>query len=474
MAERTLLDNVWRLHKIGDPLPSGEDHIYVTGQPFHEVTSAPAFEELRENGIPIRSPDKHAAVTDHVIPTTTEGRKRPLAKEKDEIMMAELEKNTLENKIQYFAPGSGKQGVCHVVFPEMGMIWPGTIWIMGDSHTSTYGAFGAVAFGVGTTEAGFGMGADSTSMTKPKVRRIDYVGNIQPGVSAKDITLYTIRELGLKAGLKHAHELGGPVIENMDMEARLTMCNMGVEINARLCYINPDKVTYDFLKGRPFAPKRDMDKLIEYADSIKSAHDAVYDDRVTIDVSKVEPMLSWGITPDFSVGISEKTPYRKSQFKNGEDPWTILDAYTYMGLAPGTDMREVPVDVVFIGSCTNGRLTDLRAAANILKGRKIAVKTLVVPGSEQVKYDAEQEGLDRIFLEAGAEWREPGCSMCLGMSPDVLVGYQRSCSTSNRPFKGRQGSPTGRTHICSPEMAAATAIDGKFSDPRKYLRGESQ
>ena len=474
MAERTLLDNVWEKHKIGDPLPSGEDHIYVSKQTFHEVTSPQAFEMLREDGLPVRSPGKHAAVTDHVIPTTVEGRMRPLAREKDEIMMAELEKNVQECGIEYFAPGSGRQGVCHVVFPELGMIWPGTIVMMGDSHTPTDGAFGAIPIPAGTTEVSFSLAADSTSMAKPKVRRIDYVGELPLGVKAKDVALYTIREHGLKAGIGYAHELGGSVIERMDMESRMTMTNMCPEINARISYINPDQTTYDYLTGRPFAPKRDMDKLIEYAESIKSADDAAYDDRLEIDVSNIEPMLSWGITPDFSIGISEKTPYKMAQFKNGESPWTILDAYAYMGLAPGTDMRDVSVDVVFIGSCTNGRLTDLRAAANILEGRKVYVKTLIAPGSEQVKYHAEQEGLDKIFLDAGAEWREPGCSMCLGMSPDVLVGYERSCSTSNRPFKGRQGSPTGRTHICGVETAAATAINGKFSDPREYLRGDSK
>lgn len=474
MAKGTLLNNVWDYHFAGK-MPSGEDQIAIAGQHFHEVTSPQEFEMLKEKGISVRSPQRHAAVTDHVIPTTKEGRKRPLAKEKDEIMMAELEKNVEEESIKYFAPGSGKHGVCHIIFPELGRIWPGTTWIMGDSHTCTWGAFGAVAIPVGTTEGSWGAGADSISMAQPKVRKIEYVGKFQLGVGPKDLAIYTIRDLGLKAGIGHAHELGGKAIDEMGMEARMTLCNMvGAENNARICYVNPDEITYEYLEGREFAPKKDFDKLIAHGEAMKSKPDAVYDDKVVIDISAVEPMVTWGITPDLAVGITEKIHFDKEDYKRGEDPWKIIDALAYMGLPPGTNMTKVPVDVVFIGSCTNGRITDLRRAANILRGRNVSVKTIVSPGSENVKYQAEQESLDKIFKEAGAEWREPGCSMCLGMSPDVLVGYERSCSTSNRPFKGRQGSPTGRTHICGPEFAAATAIDGKFSDPRKYLRGDSK
>lgn len=466
------------MHKIGT-LPSGQDHLYVGRHVGHEVTSAPAFEELREKGLDVRRKDLTFFVLDHVIPTTAEQRKRPFADAKAEAMASELEKNVREFKLKFFGPGAEDNGVCHVVNPEMGVIPPGSLVVCGDSHTCTYGALGALAFGIGTTEVAHVLATQSLGMEPVKVRRISLNGNFQTGVTAKDAALYTITTLGVNGGIGFAYEFGGQAVDDMGIEGRMTLCNMAVEGNARLCYVNPDMKALEWLKGRPFAPKQDFDRLAEFALSMRSGADAEYDDSVEIDASKIEPMVTWGTNPEQAVQITGKTPATVKDFAAAykgraigtSELYAALQAYEYMGISPGQPMAGMPVDCVFIGSCTNGRLSDLVAAASILNGKDVSVRTIVVPGSYLVKTNAESIGLDKIFMDAGAEWREPGCSMCLSMSPDLLAPGDVSLSTSNRPFEGRQG-PGGRTHLGSPYTAAATAIEGKIADPRKYLGGE--
>jgi 3-isopropylmalate/(R)-2-methylmalate dehydratase large subunit len=463
MSSKTLYNKIWDKHVVGT-LPTGQMQIFVGRHLMHEVTSPQAFEMLEENGLKVKHPELTFAVTDHVIPTTDTS--RPFKDEQAELMTSTLEKNTKETGITYFDVGTGKQGVCHVTYPEQGIIWPGMLAVCGDSHTCTYGAFGTLAFGIGTTQVSHVLATQTMAMDKLKVRKINVIGNLQKGVTAKDVILHIIRKLGVEGGIGFAYEFAGPVIEKMSMDERMTVCNMAVEGGARSGYINPDETTYEYLKNRNYTPK-DFEKAMNYWKSIRSDENAEYDDVVEIDVSTLEPVVTWGVNPAQTIMISEETPTMEEM--DEKEKLETEDAYKYLGLEESKKIEGLPVDIVFIGSCTNGRLSDLREAAEILKGRKVSIKTLVVPGSEKVKAEAEAEGLDDIFKEAGAEWRNAGCSMCLAMNPDKLVGQQRSASTSNRNFKGRQGSPTGRTHLVSPYTAAATAIEGKFADPRKYL-----
>jgi len=465
MSKGTLYDKVWEQHVVGI-LPTGQTQIFVGRHLMHEVTSPQAFEMLRERTLSVKHPELTTAVVDHVIPT--DNISRPFKDEQAEKMTAELEKNVSETKINYCSAENQKQGVCHVTFPEQGLLLPGVLAVCGDSHTCTYGAFGALAFGIGTTQVSHVLATQTMAMDKLKIRKINVSGKLQKGVTAKDVALHIIRVLGVQGGVGFAYEFSGETIENMSMEERMTLCNLAVEGGARSGYINPDQTTYDYLKGKEKAPK-DFAKAIVYWDSIKSDENAEYDDIVEISVDDLEPMVTWGVNPEQGITISETIP--PLELFSGKAEEEAKDAMNYMGLIEGQEIVGQKVDVVFIGSCTNGRLSDLKAAAEILKGQKVSVKTLVVPGSEKVKKEAESLGLDKIFLEAGAEWRMPGCSMCLAMNPDKLVGTQRSASTSNRNFKGRQGSPTGRTHLMSPYTAAATAIEGKITDPRKYLGG---
>lgn len=450
MSKNTLFDKVMDMHNVR------ENQIVIGRKVIHEVTSNPAsLERLRDEGYELRHPETAFAVMDHILNTkSADG--RPLKDDDDKLMAETLEKNVNDFGITYFAPGSGNGGVCHAVFPEQGIIWPGMTVVCGDSHTSTYGALGAIAFGVGSTQLGHALGSQTIIQPKLKVRRINFTGKLQKGVCAKDVIMYAIQQLGAKGGNGFAHEYGGEVIENMNMEQRLTMCNMGVEGGAKVAYINPDRITFDYLKGRPYAPKKDWDKAVAFWASIGSDANAKYDDIKELNISNLEPVVSWGNASDESIGISEKIPN------------TNQAALDYMKIKSGDYIQGLPVDVVFIGSCTNGRLYDLQNAAKVMEGKKVTVKTLIVPGSEQVKYDAERFGLDKIFKEAGAEWRYPGCSMCLSMSPDTLMDKERTGSTSNRDFKNRQGIGA-KTHLMSPYTAAATAIEGKIADPRKYL-----
>ncbi len=466
MAERTLYNKVWDKHKVGI-LPTGQTQLFVGRHLMHEVTSPQAFEMLRERGIEVKYPELTTGIVDHVIPT--EDVSRPFEDEQAELMTSTMEKNTEQFKIKFFGVNSDAQGVCHVSFPEQGLIWPGLVAVCGDSHTCTYGAFGALAFGIGTTQVSHVLATQTLAMDPLKVRRIEFNGVLQEGVTAKDLALYMISELGVEGGLGFAYEFAGEVIDKMSMEERMTICNMAVEGGARSGYVNPDQTTFDYIKGRKYAPEN-FEKTQEYWESITSDEDAVYDDKVVFDVSKINPMVTWGVNPAQAIFVDDKIP-----LLDGLDDKAKAeseDALEYMGLLQGNSIEGTDVDVVFVGSCTNGRLSDLEAAARILKGKKVSVKTLVVPGSQSVKEEAERLGLDQIFKDAGAEWRLAGCSMCLAMNPDRLIGDQRSASTSNRNFKGRQGSPKGRTHLMSPYMAAASAVEGKITDPRKFLGGE--
>jgi 3-isopropylmalate/(R)-2-methylmalate dehydratase large subunit len=385
-------------------------------------------------------------------------------------MFQALEKNTKDFGIRFFDIPSGDQGVVHVVGPEQGLTWPGMTVACGDSHTSTHGAFGAIAFGVGTTQIRDILATQTIALSRPKVRRVAVTGTLGKGVTAKDVILYVIRKLGVNGGIGFAYEFAGDVFDRMTMEERLTVCNMAIEGGARMGYINPDQTTFDYIKGRPHAPKgADWDKAVAFWKSMATDTDAVFADEVRFNAADITPMVTWGITPAQSVGVGETLPSLDGL--SAADRASYEEAYKYMDLKPGQPATQIPVQVVFIGSCTNGRISDLRAAAQIAKGRKVAkgVRTFVVPGSIRVKNLAEKEGLDKIFKEAGFDWREAGCSMCLAMNPDQLKGREISASTSNRNFVGRQGSPTGRTLLMSPVMAAAAALHGHVVDVREYL-----
>ncbi|OVE75050.1 3-isopropylmalate dehydratase large subunit [archaeon D22] len=461
---KTLFEKVWEKHKI-KTLKTGGDQLFISNHLLHEVTSPQAFEMLREKGIKVKYPSLVTSTVDHIIPT--DDISRPFKDSQAEIMISALENNVKEFGIEFFNSGSGKQGVIHITPPELGKIWPGQIVVCGDSHTCTHGAFGALSFGIGTTQVSHVLATQTLSMNKLKVRKIVFGGELGKGVTAKDVVLHMIRILGVEGGVGYVYEYAGPVIEKMNMEERMTLCNMSVEGGARAGYVNPDEVTFDYLRGREYAPSEsEFENYVNAWKEIASDADADFDDEIEIDCSKIEPTITWGINPEQAIGISETLPTLEFFEESQEE---IDDAYNYMGLVAGKPIVGTEVDVVFIGSCTNGRLSDLRDAARILEGKKVTIKTLVVPGSEKVKKDAEKLGLDKIFTEAGCEWRSPGCSMCLAMNPDKLVGKERSVSTSNRNFKGRQGSPEGRTHLASPMTAAASAIAGKIVDVRDYL-----
>jgi 3-isopropylmalate/(R)-2-methylmalate dehydratase large subunit len=385
-------------------------------------------------------------------------------------MMQEIERNTQENGITFHKIGSGNQGVVHVIAPEQGLTQPGMTIACGDSHTSTHGAFGAIAFGIGTSQVRDVLASQTLSLSKLKVRKIEVNGTLPVGVYAKDVILHIIRTLGVTGGVGFAYEFAGTTFEQMTMEERMTVCNMAIEGGARCGYVNPDSVTFDYLKGKDFAPKgADWDKAIAWWNNIRSDADAQYDDVVKFDAAEIPPTVTWGITPGQGIAVNQAVPTPEEMLEGDRE--LAEEAYRYMDLAPGQPISGTKIDVCFIGSCTNGRMSDLREAAKIAKGRHVAegVKAFVVPGSERVKQEAEAEGLDKIFEAAGFEWREAGCSMCLAMNPDKLQGRQISASSSNRNFKGRQGSSSGRTLLMSPAMVAAAAIAGTVTDVREML-----
>jgi 3-isopropylmalate/(R)-2-methylmalate dehydratase large subunit len=464
MAGRTLYDKIWQSHSVGT-LPTGQTQLFIGLHLIHEITTAPAFDMLREKGMDVPFRERTFATIDHIVPTDL--RKRPFLDPEAEELTQALEKNVAQFGVEFFGLDSMNQGIVHVIGPQLGLTQPGMTLACGDSHTSTHGAFGTLAFGIGTSQVRDVLATQTLAMDKLKVRRINVTGEMGTGVYPKDVILYIIRRLGVGGGKGFAYEYGGPVIDRMNMEERMTVCNMSIEGGALVGYVNPDQTTFDYLKGRPHVPKgAGFERAIAYWKSVASDADAEYDDVVTYEGKEIEPTVTWGINPGQSVGISETLPKPEESV----DPESVKKAYEHMGWKPGAPILGTPVNVAFIGSCTNGRLADLRAAAKIAKGRKVnpAVRALVVPGSAEVKKLAEQEGLHEIFIEAGFQWREAGCSMCLAMNPDKLNGREISASSSNRNFIGRQGSPQGRTLLMSPVMVAAAALNGKVVDVREY------
>ena len=446
-------------------LPGGSTQLFVGLHLIHEVTSPQAFAALRDKELGVRCPDRTVATVDHIVPTTSQ--QRPFADPLAEEMLSTLERNCKDYGIRLNDIGSGRQGIVHVIAPELGLTQPGMTVACGDSHTSTHGAFGAIAFGIGTSQVRDVLASQTLAMNKLKVRRIQVNGRLPNGVSAKDLILHVIRTLGVKGGVGFAYEFAGPAIAALSMEERMTICNMAIEGGARCGYVNPDQVTFDYIQGRPHAPTGEAwDRAVQWWQSLGTEPDAVVDDEVVFDAAAIVPTVTWGITPGQGLGIDQTIP-TLDELDPSERP-IAEEAYRYMDLKPGTAIAGVPVDVCFIGSCTNGRLSDLHAAAAVAKGRQVAagIKAFVVPGSEAVARAAEAEGLDAVFREAGFEWREPGCSMCLAMNPDRLEGRQISASSSNRNFKGRQGSASGRTLLMSPAMVAAAAVNGRVTDVR--------
>ena len=465
--KQNLFNKVWDLHAVGT-LPSGQTQLFIGQHLIHEVTSPQAFEMLRERNLKVMYPERTMATVDHIIPT--ENQARPFADSLAEDMMSAIEKNCREFGITLLDLNDNRQGVVHVMGPEQGLTQPGQTIACGDSHTSTHGAFGAIAFGIGTSQVAYVLATQTLAMQRPKVRRVEVNGELAPGVFAKDVTLYIIQKLGVQGGVGYAYEYAGDVFDRMTMEERMTVCNMAIEGGARCGYVNPDQTTVDHLRGRPFAPQgADFDRAAEWWLSLASGPDAEYDDVVTFDAADIEPTVTWGITPAQSVGVTQNVPSVAS-FPEGERK-LVSEAHEYMGIGDDQPIEGTKIDVAFVGSCTNGRISDLREAAAVAKGRHVAdgVRALIVPGSQLVAKQAEEEGLDKIFTEAGFQWRAAGCSMCLAMNPDKLQGREVCASSSNRNFKGRQGSPTGRTLLMSPAMVAAAAINGAVTDVRKML-----
>jgi 3-isopropylmalate/(R)-2-methylmalate dehydratase large subunit len=461
----SLFNKVWDLHTVRE-LSSGQTQLFIGLHLIHEVTSPQGFQMLADAGLETLYPERTFATVDHIVPTDDVS--RPLGDSLAEEMFQALERNVRSHGIEFFGIGSGRQGIVHVIGPELGLTQPGMTIACGDSHTSTHGAFGAIAFGIGTTNVRDVLATQCLALARPKVRRVCVTGSLARGVYAKDVILHVIRTLGVQGGVGYAYEFSGSVFEAMGMEERMTVCNMAIEGGARVGYVNPDETTFEYLGGRPYAPQGGaFERAVAWWRSIASDADAEFDDEVEIDGRKIAPTVTWGINPGQALGVDETLP-QLTELEPGERA-TAEEAYAHMELRPGQPIAGTPIDVAFIGSCTNSRITDLREAASIAKGRHVApgVRALVVPGSEPIKLQAEQEGLDEIFRAAGFEWRQAGCSMCLAMNPDKLVGRELCASTSNRNFKGRQGSPIGRTLLMSPAMVAAAAIAGRVTDVRE-------
>ncbi|HEY2904881.1 MAG TPA: 3-isopropylmalate dehydratase large subunit [Vicinamibacterales bacterium] len=457
MAE-TLFERVWRAHTVRT-LATGQTQLFVGLHLIHEVTTPQAFDDLRRHHWSVAFPGRTFATIDHIVPTLAQ--QRPFLDVMAEDMTAALERNCRDFGIPLWTPETDNQGIVHVIGPELGLTQPGMTIACGDSHTSTHGALGAIAFGIGTSQVRDVLASQSLALDPLKVRRVDVNGRLSPGVYAKDVILTIIRRLGVRGGVGFAYEYGGAAVDAMSIEERMTICNMSIEGGARVGYMNPDETTFAYMRGRPFAPQgAEFERAVAWWREIASGPDAAYADRVTFDAATIEPTVTWGINPGQSVAVGEPI-----------DAPADDEALAYMGFTPGARPQGTKIDVAFIGSCTNGRLSDLEAAAAIVRGHKVAphVRALVVPGSRSVSRAAEARGLDRIFVDAGFEWRGAGCSMCLGMNPDKLEGRQICASSSNRNFKGRQGSPTGRTLLMSPAMVAAAALAGEVVDVRTML-----
>ncbi len=457
---KTLFDKIWEAHEVADGL------IYIDLHLVHEVTSPQAFEGLRLEGRTVRRPDRTLATADHNVPTDGTPTARLIADELSRTQVETLERNAEEFGVPIYSLGSERQGIVHVIGPELGVTQPGMTIVCGDSHTSTHGAFGALAFGIGTSEVEHVLATQCMVQRRPKTMRILYSGELGEGVTAKDLILATIGRLGTGGMTGHAVEYAGPPIEGLTMEGRMTICNMTIEGGGRAGMIAPDETTFEWVKGREAAPA-DFDGAVERWRELPTEEGASFDTDVDIDASSISPMVTWGTTPGQVVEVTGEVPDPASLEPDHRD--TAERALTYMALEPGTPMQEIKLDRVFLGSCTNSRIGDLREAAGVVEGRKVAghVHGMVVPGSAQVKAQAEEEGLDEVFRAAGFDWRGAGCSMCLGMNPDTLSPGERCASTSNRNFEGRQGKG-GRTHLVSPRMAAAAAIEGHFVDIREW------
>jgi 3-isopropylmalate/(R)-2-methylmalate dehydratase large subunit len=458
-----LFDKVWDRHLVASP-PGEPPLIYIDLHLVHEVTSPQAFEGLDLAGRRVRRPDLTVATMDHDVPTI--GADKPIADPLAAAQIARLRENCANHGIELHGLGSINQGIVHVIGPQLGLTQPGMTVVCGDSHTSTHGAFGALAFGIGTTEVEHVLATQTLRQVKPGAMAVTVDGDLPPGCTAKDLVLGIIRALGTGGGVGSVIEYRGAAIRALSMEGRMTVCNMSIEGGARAGMIAPDDTTFAFLEGRKHAPKgAAWERALEDWRSLVTDEDAEFDHEIVIDASALKPAVTWGTNPAQSVSIDDRVPDPAS-FDTEAQQQSAQRALTYMGLTAGTAIRDIPVDTVFIGSCTNGRLTDLRDAAEVIRGKKVhpGVRALVVPGSARVKADAEAEGLDRIFTDAGFEWRSAGCSMCLGMNGDILAPGERSASTSNRNFEGRQG-PGGRTHLVSPAVAAATAVAGHFAAP---------
>jgi 3-isopropylmalate/(R)-2-methylmalate dehydratase large subunit len=453
---QTLFEKIWDAHDVGDGL------LYIDLHMVHEVTSPQAFESLRIQGRPVRRPDRTLATADHNVPTdgaTTAEQIRDVLSRKQ---VEALEHNCAEFGVPVHSIGSRLQGIVHVIGPELGVTQPGMTIVCGDSHTATHGAFGALAFGIGTSEVEHVLATQTLVQNRPKSMRINFEGEMGPGVTAKDLILATIGQMGVAGGTGHVIEYAGPVIESLSMEGRMTICNMTIEGGGRAGMIAPDQITFDYLHDRPGAPQgADWDDAVEHWKTLQTDEGASFDKEITVDVSAISPMVTWGTTPGQVVGVTGAVPEPKTDQERR--------ALEYMALEPGTPMDQIRPDRVFIGSCTNSRIGDLREAAGVVEGRRVAdgVIAMVVPGSAQVKEQAEAEGLDEVFRSAGFDWRGAGCSMCLGMNPDVAAPGERVASTSNRNFEGRQGKGA-RSHLMSPRMAAAAAIEGRFVDIRDW------
>ncbi|MEN3336976.1 MAG: 3-isopropylmalate/(R)-2-methylmalate dehydratase large subunit [Acidobacteriota bacterium] len=461
----TLLQKVWDAHTVRR-LPNGQTQLFIGLHLIHEVTTPQAFDMLRARGWKVRFPERTIATVDHIVPT--QDQRRPFRDLMAEDMLSALERNCREAGVRLFDLASGVQGIVHVIGPELGLTQPGVTIACGDSHTSTHGAFGAVAFGIGTSQVRDVLASQCIALDPLKVRRITVTGRLGRGVYAKDVILEIIRRLGVNGGVGYAYEYAGDTVERMTMDERMTICNMSIEGGARVGYVNPDQVTFDYLRGRRFAPQGDaFDTACRWWSEMASDRNASYDDEVTIDAAAIRPTVTWGINPGQSVYVDEPLPTPASG--DGGDRAGIAEALEFMGFTAGRPISGTRIDVAFVGSCTNARLSDLREAARVVRGRHVAphVRALVVPGSQPVRLAAEREGLDRIFIDAGFDWRGAGCSMCLAMNPDKLEGREICASSSNRNFKGRQGSPTGRTLLMSPAMVAAAAVAGEVVDVRE-------
>ncbi len=464
----TLFKKVWDLHTVRT-LPNGQTQLFVGLHLIHEVTSPQAFDMLRARGLDVKHPERTVATVDHIVPTRDQ--RRPFGDVMAEDMLAALEKNTRSSGVPMFDLHSGSQGIVHVIGPELGLTQPGMTIACGDSHTSTHGAFGAVAFGIGTSQVRDVLASQCLALDPLKVRRISVSGRLMPGVFAKDVILEIIRRLGVNGGVGFAYEYAGDTIERMSMDERMTICNMSIEGGARAGYVNPDQVTIDYLRGKKYAPQGEaFDAASAWWLSLASDAQAAFDDEVRIDAAAIRPRVTWGINPGQSVFVDETLP--RPADVSADERAAIAEALDFMGFGAGAPIKGTKIDVAFVGSCTNARLSDLREAARVVRGHRVAkhVQALVVPGSQAVRAAAEREGLDRVFTDAGFEWRGAGCSMCLAMNQDKLEGRQICASSSNRNFKGRQGSPTGRTLLMSPAMVAAAAVAGEVVDVRDFAQ----